>query len=134
MTLFAGRVRHPFTDRAERVIPAYSDPVLACVGQKKVITMRVLMKATMDTEKANEAIRSGKMPEMMRETLDMLKPEAAYFGAIGGKRTALLVLDMQDSSEMPPTGEPFFMQLNAEIEVCPIMNADDLQRGLSQLR
>ncbi|MFF9337949.1 hypothetical protein ACF1AI_36950, partial [Streptomyces albogriseolus] len=66
MTPLAGRIRRPFTDRAERLVPAYSDPVLACVGQKKVITMRVLMKATMDTEKANEAIRSGKMPEMMR--------------------------------------------------------------------
>ncbi|MEU5115468.1 hypothetical protein [Streptomyces longwoodensis] len=96
--------------------------------------MRVLMKATMDTEKANEVIRSGKMPELLQETLDMLKPEAAYFGAIGGRRTALLFLDMQDSSEMPRNGEPFFSQLNAEVEVYPIMNLDDLHRGLSQLR
>lgn len=96
--------------------------------------MRVLLKATLDTEKGNEAIRSGKLPELMKETLDQLKPEAAYFGAIGGKRTALLVLDMADSSQLPPFGEPFFMQLGAEVEVCPIMNADDLQKGLSQVR
>ncbi|MEU6279611.1 hypothetical protein [Streptomyces sp. NPDC047028] len=96
--------------------------------------MRVLLKATLDTEKGNEAIRSGKLPELMKETLDQLKPEAAYFGTLGGKRTALLVLDMQDSSQLPPIGEPFFMQLNAEVEVCPIMNREDLQTGLSQLR
>ncbi|EHN72174.1 hypothetical protein ACIP29_15830 [Streptomyces coelicoflavus] len=95
--------------------------------------MRVLLKATLDTEKANEAIRSGKLPEVISRTLDQLKPEAAYFGPVGGRRTALLVFDMQDSSELPPTGEPFFTELNAEVEVSPIMNADDLRKGLSQL-
>ncbi|MCQ4204921.1 hypothetical protein ACFW5W_07580 [Streptomyces sp. NPDC058783] len=95
--------------------------------------MRVLLRATLDTEKANEAIRSGKLPEVISRTLDQLKPEAAYFGPLGGRRTALLVLDMQDSSELPPTGEPFFTELNAEVEVSPIMNADDLRKGLSQL-
>ncbi|MFJ2262573.1 hypothetical protein ACIOKD_30395 [Streptomyces sp. NPDC087844] len=96
--------------------------------------MRVLLKATMDTEKANEAIRSGKMAELMKEALDHLKPEAAYFGALGGRRTALLFLDMRDSSELPTMGEPFFTQFGAEVEVSPIMNGEDLQKGLSQLR
>ncbi|MFC9467353.1 hypothetical protein [Streptomyces coelicoflavus] len=95
--------------------------------------MRVLLKATLDTEKANEAIRAGKLPEVISRTLDQLKPEAAYFGPLGGRRTALLVFDMQDSSELPPTGEPFFTELNAEVEVSPVMNADDLRKGLSQL-
>ncbi|MET9358278.1 hypothetical protein ABZY14_35940 [Streptomyces sp. NPDC006617] len=95
--------------------------------------MRVLLKATLDTEKANEAIRSGKLPELINRTLDHIKPEAAYFGPLGGRRTALMVFDMQDSSELPPTGEPFFTELNAEVEVSPVMNADDLRKGLSQL-
>ncbi|MEV8126908.1 hypothetical protein AB0P07_22895 [Streptomyces sp. NPDC085944] len=95
--------------------------------------MRVLLKATMDTERANEAIRSGRMPEVISRALDHVKPEAAYFGLLGGRRTALMIFDMQDSSEMPPTGEPFFTELNAEIELSPIMNADDLRKGLSQL-
>ncbi|WAU78839.1 hypothetical protein O1Q96_03125 [Streptomyces sp. Qhu-G9] len=96
--------------------------------------MRVLLKATLDTEKSNEAIRSGKMPELMKEAMDHLKPEAAYFGPMGGRRTALLVLDMKDSSEVPPAGEPFFTMFNAEVEMIPIMNGEDLQKGLSQLR
>lgn len=96
--------------------------------------MRVMLKATLDTEKANELIRSGKLPEVMKETLDRIKPEAAYFGPLGGRRTALLFFDMQDSSDLPPTGEPFFTLMNAEVEVSPVMNAEDLQKGLSQLR
>ncbi|WP_399886885.1 hypothetical protein ACGH7X_20685 [Streptomyces sp. BBFR51] len=43
--------------------------------------MRVLLKATLDTEKANEAIRSGKLPELISQTLDHIKPEAAYMNA-----------------------------------------------------
>ncbi|MFC8368267.1 MULTISPECIES: hypothetical protein [unclassified Streptomyces] len=96
--------------------------------------MRVLLKATMDTEKANELIRSGRMPEVVKGALDRLQPEAAYFGPVGGQRTALLVFDLADSSELPPAGEPFFTEMNARVEVTPIMNAEDLRKGLSALQ
>ncbi|AZP19321.1 hypothetical protein EJC51_26565 [Streptomyces aquilus] len=96
--------------------------------------MRVLLKASLNTEKANDLIRSGKLPQLMQETMEHLKPEAAYFTLDHGVRTCYLVFDMQDSSQMPPTGEPFFMDLDAELELTPVMNAEDLQKGLSQLR
>ncbi|MET9522824.1 DUF3303 domain-containing protein [Streptomyces coeruleorubidus] len=96
--------------------------------------MRVMLKATLDTDKGNEAIRAGKMPQIMQAAMEKLRPEAAYFGPEGGRRTCFLVFDMQDSSQMPPTLEPFFTDLNAEVEVFPVMNSDDLQKGLSQLR
>jgi hypothetical protein len=96
--------------------------------------MRVMLKATLDTDKGNEAVRGGKMPQIMREAMEKLRPEAAYFGPVGGRRTCFLVFDMQDSSQLPPALEPFFNDLNAEVEICPIMNSDDLQKGLSQLR
>ncbi|MFE9706055.1 hypothetical protein [Streptomyces sp. NPDC005930] len=96
--------------------------------------MRMLLKATMDTETSNELIRSGRMQDVMRKMLDDIKPEAAYFGALGGRRTALLVFDMQDNSDMPRIGEPFFAELKAEVEVCPIMNGEDLALGLDGLR
>lgn len=96
--------------------------------------MRVMLKATLDTDKANEVLRSGKMQDLLAETLEHIKPEAAYFGPEGGRRTCFLVFDMKDSSDLPPVGEPFFSHLNAQVEVFPIMNLDDLKKGLSQLR
>lgn len=95
--------------------------------------MRMLMKATLDTEKGNEAIRSGRMPEVIKGALEKLRPEAAYFGPEGGRRTCWLVVDLQDASQLPPTAEPFFTELNAEVEFIPVMNPEDLQKGLSQL-
>ncbi|MFE9771381.1 hypothetical protein ACFYOV_06850 [Streptomyces sp. NPDC005931] len=95
--------------------------------------MRVLLKASMDTEKANRVIQEGGMPKLIQETVEQLKPEAAYFTSEHGKRTAYLVFDMQDSSQMPVISEPFFMQLGAEITYTPVMNLEDVQKGLSQL-
>jgi len=39
-----------------------------------------------------------------------------------------VVFDMPDSSDMVPFGEPFFIALDAEVEVVPVMNAEDCRR------
>lgn len=95
--------------------------------------MRVMLRATMDTEKANELIRSGKLPQLMRETMERLKPEASYFTTHEGSRACYMVFDLQDSSRIPVIAEPFFMELGARIDLSPVMNAEDLHKGLSQL-
>ncbi|MEU5280409.1 hypothetical protein AB0G87_28805 [Streptomyces asoensis] len=95
--------------------------------------MRVLLKASMDTEKANEAIRSGTLAKLIEESMEQIKPEAAYFTTDHGKRTAYVFFDMQDSAQMPVLSEPFFLHLGAEISYTPVMNMEDVQRGLSQL-
>ncbi|MFI5799313.1 hypothetical protein [Streptomyces sp. NPDC051677] len=95
--------------------------------------MRVLLKASFDTEKANEAIRNGTLTKLIEESMEQIKPEAAYFTADHGKRTAYVVFDMQDSSQMPVLSEPFFLNLDAEISYTPVMNMEDVQKGLSQV-
>ncbi|WP_392964773.1 hypothetical protein [Streptomyces sp. LN245] len=95
--------------------------------------MRVMLRATMDTEKANELIRSGKLPQLMRETMERLQPEATYFTTHEGSRACYMVFDLQDSSRIPVIAEPFFMELGARIDLSPVMNAEDLHKGLSQL-
>ncbi|MFJ5260898.1 hypothetical protein ACIQAC_10600 [Streptomyces sp. NPDC088387] len=95
--------------------------------------MRVLLKASMDTEKANEAIRSGTLGKLIQEAMEQIKPEAAYFTTENGQRTAFLFFDMQDSSQMPVISEPFFLNLDAKISYTPVMNMDDVTKGLSQL-
>ncbi|MFG1666360.1 hypothetical protein [Streptomyces sp. Y7] len=96
--------------------------------------MRVLLQAHLDTEKTNEIIRSGRMPQVMQEIVGAFKPEASYFTATGGVRTWFVVFDMQDSAQMPPLTEPLFEHFGAEVDYTPVMNADDLQKGLSQIR
>lgn len=93
--------------------------------------MRVMMKVSLPVEAANKAIAEGTLPRVIQETVERTKPEAAYFTVQNGKRTAFFFLDVPDSSHMPVIGEPLFMALNAEIDITPVMNAQDLQKGLA---
>jgi hypothetical protein len=104
-----------------------------CSDQEKVSAMRVLLKVSMDTRKANEAIHNGTLTKLIEESMEQIKPEAAYFTAEHGRRTAFIFFDMQDSSQMPVLSEPFFQNLDAEITYTPVMNMEDVQKGLSQL-
>jgi len=96
--------------------------------------MRTLAKISIPVEAGNAAIKDGTLPKIIGETMEKLKPEAAYFGALGGQRTALLVFDLKDSSDLPPLLEPFFLHLHAQVEISPCMSADDLMKGMKQLQ
>ena len=95
--------------------------------------MRMMMKVQFDTEAGSKALADGSMPQFMQEVMGRLKPEAAYFGPENGVRTAFIIFDMQDPSELPAISEPFFGKLQAKILVFPVMNQEDLQKGLQQL-
>ncbi|WP_203597077.1 DUF3303 family protein [Actinomadura bangladeshensis] len=96
--------------------------------------MRVMLRAVMDTGISNEAIKSGRLPEIVQALVDRLDPEAAYFGPGDGGRCCVLVFDMQDSSTLPTIAEPLFQELGAKLEVHPVMNREDLQKGLAALQ
>jgi len=96
--------------------------------------MRVMAKISMPVESANRAIKEGTIGKLMQSTAERWHPEAMYFTTFDGRRSAYVVFDLPDASDIPPFAEPFFAQLDAEVEMAPVMNADDLQRGLAQLR
>ncbi|MEU5421958.1 DUF3303 family protein [Streptomyces sp. NPDC001407] len=96
--------------------------------------MRTMLRARMDTHTSNEAIRNGTMGESMQNLMDLLKPEAAYFGAMDGGRTCVLVFDLEDPSQLPASVESLFVDMEADVEVYPVMNYDDLKKGLAALR
>lgn len=95
--------------------------------------MRTLVKVTIPNAQGNAAIKNGTLPQAIGRALDTLKPEAAYFITEDGKRTMLMVIDMENSSDTPKVAEPFFMAFDADVSFTPAMNAADLKVGLSQL-
>jgi hypothetical protein len=92
-----------------------------------------MARISMPVESGNQAIKNGTMGRIIQETAERWKPEAMYFTTFDGRRTAFVVFDLADSSDMPPFAEPFFMELNADVMYAPVMNGDDLQKGLSKL-
>jgi hypothetical protein len=92
--------------------------------------MRMMLKILVPTEADNDAVKDGSLAKLLADTIRKLNAEASYFVAQDGLRCALIFFDMKDSAELPAIAEPLFMGLNAEVEVVPAMNADDLKKGL----
>lgn len=93
--------------------------------------MRTIMKVVMEVVASNKAITDGLLPQLIKSTTDKIKPEATYFYTVDGCRSCFMVFDLKDPSEIPGIAEPFFMKLNAKVEFHPIMNLEDLQKGLA---
>jgi hypothetical protein len=93
--------------------------------------MRMMLKVTFPTEAANRAFNDGSFQKIMEDTMTRLKPEATYFVADKGCRCAMLFFDMRDASDIPAIAEPLFMSFNAAVELVPVMNGDDLKKGLA---
>ena len=100
----------------------------------KEATVRTMIRVTVPVEAGNAGVKNGALPRVIGDALTRLKPEAAYFTADGGNRTGYFVIDLKDQSDLPQIAEPFFQELNAKVEFMPVMNADDLKKGLSQLK
>ncbi len=92
--------------------------------------MRMMLKVQMDVDAGNRAIKDGSLAATVERAIEELKPEATYFIADGGKRTALMFFDLERPSGIPAVAEPFFISLGASVELTPAMNADDLREGL----
>ena len=96
--------------------------------------MRTLLKVSIPVEKGNEAFKSGALMQTMQSMMETLKPEAAYFYPDEkGRRSALLVFDLEGPWQLPTLGEPLFTKLNAAVHLTPVMNAEDLERGLKEI-
>ena len=95
--------------------------------------MRVMVRFQFPVDSGNDGIRSGKVNKVFEAIMKELKPEAAYFFPDGGQRAGLFVVDMQDSSQVAQVAERFFFGLDADVEMTPVMTAEDLQKGLADI-
>lgn len=94
--------------------------------------MRMLMKVSIPVEAGNKAIQDGSLPRTIEAVSRELKPEATYFTTECGRRTMFMFFDMKDSSQIPAAAEPFFMAFNAAVDWAPVMNGEDLKKGIER--
>lgn len=95
--------------------------------------MRFLLKVVMDVEAGNRLAKAGKLGTTIQSIVEELKPEAAYFLDNDGQRCGLLFLEMKDASQIPAIAEPWFLALNADVEIHPVMVPGDLAKAGSAI-
>ena len=91
--------------------------------------MRMLLNVTFPHDEFNKAVRDGTVGEKMRRILEDIKPEAVYFTEQNGRRGAILVINMDDPSQIPAFAEPWFLTFKADVEFRVAMTPEDLQKA-----
>jgi hypothetical protein len=90
----------------------------------------MLLRASIPVETGNAAAKAGTLGSTVERILADLKPEAAYFFADdSGQRSASIIFEMADSSQIPSIAEPWFLAFNATISLRPVMSPDDLAKA-----
>ena len=92
--------------------------------------MRVLIRVIFPSEAGTRAVKDPNFIKNIQAFIDNYKAEAAYFTPSNGDRSAIFILDMSSSDMMATIAEPFF-EMGARVEMQPIMNFEDLKKGLS---
>lgn len=96
--------------------------------------MRMLMLVQLPLEPFNTAVKSGAVAAKMKQILDAIKPEGAWFTERNGQRGGVLVVNVDSPSDVPRLAEPWFLTFNAQVEFKIAMTPEDLGRaGLHEL-
>jgi len=95
--------------------------------------MRVMARITIPVGPGNKAISDGSIGKIMQAAAERWQPEAMYFTTFDAKRTAYMVVEMADSTDIPSFAEPMFSGLSADVELTPVMNTEELMQGLAKL-
>ena len=91
--------------------------------------MQMLMHVRFPIEPFNAAVRDGSAGQKIQRIMAAIKPEAAYFNASNGRRGGILVVAVNDPTDIPRLAEPFFLTFDADVSFEPFMTAEDLGRA-----
>ena len=91
--------------------------------------MRMLLHARLPHEPFNAAVKDGTAGKKLQRILEELKPEAAYFTEYDGRRSAILIVNIDEPSKIPLFSEPFFLNFNADCHIHIVMGPEDLAKA-----
>jgi hypothetical protein len=111
------------------VVERVSTPVGCLVEERRIEIMRFLLKIRFPEAKANAMAKDGSLGQTLQTILEELNPEAAYFTPIDGARGGYVVINMDETSQIPAMLEPLFLGLGATVDIQPVMTPEDLQKA-----
>jgi hypothetical protein len=94
----------------------------------------MLLQVRIPHAEFNTAVRDGNAEKKMKQILEQTKPEAVYFTEYDGRRGAIMIINIDDPSEVPKFAEPWFLSFNANVQFHIVMTPEELGRsGLEKL-
>jgi hypothetical protein len=91
--------------------------------------MRFLIRARIPAESGNRMVQDPNFITRLEEYINKIKPEASYFMPVEGQRSMAYIVNIERNDQLPSTVEQLF-QWGANVDVIPVMNFDDLKKGL----
>lgn len=91
--------------------------------------MRMLLNVRIPHEPFNAYVRDGTIGEVMDRILQETKPEAIYFTEQDGTRGAMIIVNLDEPSQVPAFAEPWFLMFNADCQFRVVMVPDDLKKA-----
>ena len=91
--------------------------------------MRMLMNIRFPHERFNELVREGTAKDKLKSILADIKPEAVYFTEQDGERGAVVIVNVDEASQIPALAEPWFLTFEADVELRIAMTPEDLDRA-----
>lgn len=96
--------------------------------------MRMLMIVGLPHKTFNAAVKDGTAGPKMKAILEAVKPESVYFTEMNGRRTAVLLVEVEKPSMVPALAEPWFLNFDADVEFHVVMSPEELEEaGLDKL-
>jgi hypothetical protein len=92
--------------------------------------MRFLIRTRIPTNAGNKVLQDPNFLTKLEEYINKVKPEASYFMPIEGQRSCAFIVNAESNDQLPAMVEPLFQWMGANVDVIPVMNFDDLKRGL----
>jgi len=89
-----------------------------------------MVRAIFPTEAGNRAVKDPNFIKNIQGFIENNKAEAAYFTPSHGEMSCIFIIDMPSADMLATIAEPFF-EMGARVEVQPVMNFEDLKKGLN---
>ena len=96
--------------------------------------MRVLVRAMIPTTAGNRMVKDPNFLKSIEDYTKKFNCEASYFTEVNGNRTMVFVLDLPSQDMIPAIAEPLFQGFDANVEIHPAMNLNDLKKAISSMQ
>jgi hypothetical protein len=89
--------------------------------------MKFIVEVELPTEPFSTLVRKGVAGAKVGEVLAAIKPEVCYFTDNGVGRGAMMIVDLDNASQIPHVTEPLMLAFDASVNYRIAISPEDLQ-------